>query len=152
MHFLRLRTPAPTLDRNLAWAAGLFVLYIVGQLLPLPVFALRILSPERARLIAALDRVMPPVHFAPVSIAPWLTLPQLLRIAACTLVFLLVRDLIHRSARRPWLAVVPILLLAGLEAALGLIQSAAGAEAANGTYINKNHFAGLLEMALPRAC
>ena len=49
--------------------------------------------------------------------------------------------------------VFPLLLVAGLEAVLGLLQFALGDEGAvaDGTYVNRNHFAGLLEMVFPFA-
>ena len=38
-----------------------------------------------------------------------------------------------------------------LQALLGIVQCAAGAEIATGTYVYRNHYAGLLEMSLPFA-
>ena len=55
---------------------------------------------------------------------------------------------------RMWTLAVPIIIIAALEAAYGLLLFFQGAElqhSAHGTYINRNHFAGLLEMALPFA-
>jgi len=143
--------PGPPMDRTLRRAVLLFVPYVACQLLPLPMFLLRVLSPTRAHLAGALANVMQPVTFAPLSIASSLTVANLLRVAAYTLVFLLARGLAGRLSTRPWTPVVPILILAALEAVLGIVQSAAGADFAHGTYMNKKHYAGLLEMALPLA-
>jgi O-antigen ligase len=77
---------------------------------------------------------------------------HLLRIAGYTVVFLLVRELVWRS-RRHWVAAAPLVMTAFLEAALGLVQVTIGETGthARGTYVNRNHFAGLLELALPLA-
>src|ERR1035437_2020942 len=56
-----------------------------------------------------------------------------------------------------WLVAAPVLVLAWLEAVLGLAQfffmRMAGPNAASvtGTYVNYDHFAGLLEMSFPLA-
>jgi O-antigen ligase len=47
--------------------------------------------------------------------------------------------------------VIPLLAIGFLEAGLGLSQYLAGAESVEGTYLSKDHFAGLLEMILPFA-
>ncbi|HSP69139.1 MAG TPA: O-antigen ligase family protein, partial [Bryobacteraceae bacterium] len=66
-----------------------------------------------------------------------------------TVVFLLVRELTWRSqGRRRWTLFVPLIVIAVAEAALGLAQIAPNSPA-HGTYGNRNHFAGLLEMVLP---
>jgi O-antigen ligase len=64
---------------------------------------------------------------------------------------LLVRDLSWRSwRRRSWAPVIPLIAIAALEACLGLVLGTSEEEA-RGTYRNRNHFAGLLEMVLPIA-
>jgi len=129
----------------------LLLSYIALQWLPLPVALLRVLSPERARILDSLARVTPPVHFAPLAITPATTFVYLFRFVGYTLAFLMVRDMSRRWSARPrWLAAIPLVGFAVLEAALGLWQNAAGGEV-QGTYVNRNHFAGLLEMALPLA-
>jgi len=129
----------------------LFLSYIAFQCLPLPVALLGILSPERARILDSLARVGAPVRFAPLAITPATTFIYLFRFIGYSAAFLAIRDVTRRwSARRRWLAVIPLAGFAVLEAALGLWQNSAGEEV-NGTYVNRNHFAGLLEMALPLA-
>ncbi|MBZ5608258.1 MAG: O-antigen ligase family protein [Acidobacteriia bacterium] len=143
---------APPLDPWLGWTALLLPLYVAIQLVPLPVPVLGVLSPARAELLDKLAHVASPASFAPLSIAPATTSVYLLRIAAYTLVFLLVRELAwHARKRNSMAAVIPLIGIAAIEAALGLAQSVNGEESAHGTYGNKNHFAGLLEMVLPLA-
>jgi hypothetical protein len=137
------------IERWLVWAVILPSAYVSLQLVPLPIGLLRVLSPERAALASALGSVMPPPSFAAISINPAVTLAYLLSIIGYTLAFLLVREIAHRSqpgAR--WLVVLPLILVALAEALLGLVQAADGSVAL-GTYRNRNHLAGLLEMALP---
>jgi len=61
---------------------------------------------------------------------------------------------------RPWIALAPVVLIAFLESLLGMVQFSGARGIHNlgaigtlpsGTYLNHNHFAGLLEIALPLA-
>jgi len=67
-----LRTPsfrlAPGLPTPVAWLAALAPVLIVLQLMPLPLFLLRALSPRRAELAVNLGAVMPVPAFAPLTI------------------------------------------------------------------------------------
>ena len=148
-----LLTPATELASSLGpWLSrALFLLpcYVVLQLIPLPFFLLKILSPARARLVDSLGAVMPRPDFASLSVAPTTTDSYLLRLVGYILVFLLVREITRRSSRDwPWISFAPLILIGTLEALLGLSQN--GDEGGVvGTYASKNHFAGLLEMILP---
>lgn len=144
------RDPAAPAFRTAAWLPW-FPLWIAFQLLPLPLFLLRILSPSRAAILDSLSPLTPPPSFAPISIYPEITLIHFFRLAAYVILFVLIRDLAARfPGRRRWLLAMPLVAIAGAEAAFGLFQNLAGQQA-QGTYVNKNHFAGLLEMALPLA-
>jgi hypothetical protein len=144
---------APVLDRKLYWLLVLLCSYVAFQLVPLPSFLLRVLSPARAVLLDGAAQAVPGMVLAPLSVVPSETLSHFLRIAAYVVVLLLVRELTWRISHRPWTLVLPIIFVAALEAGLGLLQQAVGEPGtiARGTYINRNHFAGLLEMALPFA-
>jgi O-antigen ligase len=92
--------------------------------------------------------------FGSLSIVPSVTLAHLLRILGYTATFLIVRDLAWQRRMRAWTLALPVIIIAALEAAYGLLLFFQGAEAqdsAHGTYMNRNHFSGLLEMALPLA-
>ncbi len=134
----------------LAWPVMLFPAYVALQLLPLPLFLLRILSPARAGLVDSLGSVMRVPAFAPIAIAPSTTLAYLFRIVAYTVTFLLIRDIASRRSARPWAPAIALIAIGSVEAIWGLLQNAAG-NAVEGSYANKNHFAGLLEMILPLA-
>jgi O-antigen ligase len=142
--------PASSSDLR-RWAVLLVPCYVALQLLPAPLFLLRILSPARARTLDSLGNVMQSVGFAPLSVTPATTSSHLFRIVGYTLTFLIIRDIARRSSeRRPWLPAIPVIGFATIEAAWGFLQSAGGDEV-QGTYPSRNHFAGLLEMALPLA-
>ena len=141
--------PAPRLERWLAWAVLLVPCYVAWQLLPLPSFLLRMVSPERAWILDNLKPVMPTPAFAPLTISPGTTAEFLLRMIGYTLTFLAIRQIAWRSwERRSWAPAILPIAVALTQAALGLWQHAGGARVA-GSYLNNNHFAGLLEMALP---
>ena len=144
---------APKLSPWVRWPALLLPAYAVFQLVPLPLGLLRLLSPARAEQIDALGPVAGSMRFAALSVMPSATLRLAVTMGACLLIFLVIRVLAWRRPERQWMLAFPLIVLAALEAALGLLQyfSAWPDGIARGTYVNRNHFAGLLEMALPFA-
>ena len=71
-------------------------------------------------------------------------------------VFLAAGEMARWFTGRLWLVVAPVLVLAFLEAILGLFQyslmrAGEGATFVSGTYASYDHYSGLLEMALPVA-
>jgi O-antigen ligase len=140
---------APPLEPSIAWCLALLPLWVALQLLPLPLALVRALSPARAELASAIQ----PATWTPLSAFPSITLSAWLLLAACVLVFLAVRELAwHYSDRRtPWRVILPLIFLASLEAVLGLVQFYTGSapDGAHGTYHNRDHFSGLMELALP---
>lgn len=132
--------------RTARWTTALLPAYVLFQVLPLPVTALRLLSPARAQMLDALAPVGAGTNWASLSVFPAGTFQYFLLVCGYLAIFLLVRE-------AAWSAAWPILLIAALEAALGIWQHFVGAaaEMQRGTYANRNHFAGLLEMALPFA-
>lgn len=138
-------------DRTLLWATCLFPGYVAGQLVPLPLELLRIVSPTRAELAGAFRSLSSPLRVVAVTIATDATREYALKVGAYALMFLVVRQLSRAWAERPWALVRPLLAVGIAEAALGLLQYGGGAEQVSGTYLSKNHYAGLLEMILPFA-
>lgn len=142
---------APSLDPLVAWLVMLAPAYVALQLVTLPLSVVQILSPGRAHLLDVLGAVMPDPRGSSLSINAGATMAELVDVLACAVVFLLVRDIAWRSRRNsPWFVVLPLIIIAGVEAAIGLAQAAAGA-GTRGTYQRVSHFAGLVEMALPIA-
>ena len=141
----------PLMGQLLGWAVLLPPVYVGFQLLPLPLPLLRMLSPARANLVDSLIPVMQAPAFAPISIDPANTAIYLLRTLAYSLTALLVGEIsFYAWRRRSWAPVVPIIVIAALEACLGIFQFVNDG-GVSGTYRSKDHFAGLLEMALPLA-
>ena len=124
-------------------AAG-FLGVAVFQLVPLPVEWLEAISPRRAeihRAVARVDARAKPV----LSATPAATLEHMLTIAGLLLVFEMVRE-----AGGGFGAAAPLILIGTLEGVLGVVQwQTTGV--VNGTYVNRNHYAGLLELCLPFA-
>ena len=132
--------------RAARWTAVLLPAYVLLQVVPLPVAALRVLSPARAEMVDALAPVGAGTGWESLSVFPAGTFQYFLLVCGYLAIFLLVRE-------ASWRAAWPLIGIAALEAALGIWQHFGGAadEMRRGTYPNRNHFAGLLEMALPFA-
>jgi len=143
---------APFLEWWFLWPLVLLIGFIGLQLVPLPPSLLRIVSPTRLRLFESLPSVSPGGLWAPISVFPYGTLAHLLRVTAYVVVFVITRELAWRTRRRRWLMVAPIVIIAAVEGLWGVLQyDPVAGSFAQGTYANRNHFAGLLELALPFA-
>ncbi|MEK7404202.1 MAG: O-antigen ligase family protein [Acidobacteriota bacterium] len=136
---------------------GLLLPILMGvgalQVIPLPAAVVGIVSPARGELLTGAEPVMGGWRLATLSAAPAASLEKLVSLAGYVLVVLLVLDISSRLADYPWAPVLPLLAIAVFEAVLGLVQaySASGGGIAHGTYVNRNHYSGLLEMCLPFA-
>ena len=144
---------APLPDRAVRWTLALLPAYILMQVVPLPVSLVRVLSPARAEALAALDRIGARVNFASLSVSPAATFQSFLLVCGYVIVFVLVRELTWRFDDRRWLAICPSSPSAHWKRLWGSARtSARGVDQARwGTYVNHNHYAGFLEMALPFA-
>lgn len=123
------------------------------QLVPLPLSLLDLLSPARAALTRGLlpfDRALLRV---PLSLRPEATRQEMLRFLGYAAAFLIARDLMWRFPRGQWRVAAPLLVVGVLEAGLGLVQDAVNASNVypSGTFVNRDHFSSLLEIALPFA-
>src|SRR5690349_5120244 len=67
---LRRADASPALEPALRLTVFLFPAYLLLQLVPLPLTILRIVSPARAELTAAIANAAPAPHLAPISVAP----------------------------------------------------------------------------------
>jgi O-antigen ligase len=150
------RVPRPT------WGMVVLVLllgWMLLQLLPLPPVLVAFLSPYRWNAVqAARQATGQDLHaWAALSVAPPATLERLLYVVPAMAAFVASREVVWWWAGRTWVAVAPVVAVAWLESVLGLVQFAlmrmAGDPAVSmaGTYVNRDHFAGLLGMAFPLA-
>ena len=144
-----LRTPLTTIGFPVVVPAAL-IGWVVLQIVPLPAF----LVPSNASLHSA------SCGGVTLSFAPYQTVSHLILLATYLTAFYLVLLVgADRSAKKR--LVYALVALGAFEAFYGLVQYLSGwqqifayvkkfyLEDATGTYINRNHFAGLLEMTFP---
>lgn len=143
--------PASPPERVVNLAALLFLAYVGLQLVPLPIQLLRVISPTRAEIAEALSHLTGSARYAPLTVAPPTTWLHLARITAYAVAFFVVRQLVRRSPYGPWAAALPLVAIGAGQAAYGLLASEGATELISGSYPNRNHFAGLIEMTLPFA-
>ena len=144
------RSRAPRLPVAARWALIVLMAVATLQLVPMPAWIIAMVSPERAKLAAAIGAK----GWQPLCVYPAGALFEWMRLAASVLLFLVVRELTWRLGIDdvPWAAAAGLVVVASLEAMLGLVQFYTGATSgvgAHGTYANRDHFACLMEMTLP---
>jgi O-antigen ligase len=146
-----LRAPLSVARLPLAAPVALIIL-VVLQILPLPAFFAPLYSSPRIGLAGDTRHTL--------SVAPYQTVSHLLLLVTFLTAFYLAALVCEgRNAKRR--LVYALVALGAFEAFYGLVQYLTGwqqifayvkkyyLEEATGTYINRNHFAGLLEMTLP---
>jgi O-antigen ligase len=138
----------------------LFALLAVVQLIPLPSRFVVAVSPARQLAPNLAGLADGKWVWTTLSISPHETALALVKFLAYLSGFLLAAYLFDSAKRKSGL-IRALILLAGFEAAYGIVQYLTGwqkiftyaklfdTEEATGTYINRNHFAGLLELTLP---
>jgi O-antigen ligase len=144
--------------------AVLVLAVIVGvpllQLVPLPAGLTALVSPNRGAFAAQLlSPFSPPPAYLALSLNPHATEVALSKLIAYALAFLIAQRLAVHG--RGSILLRTLVIVGFFEACYGLVQYLAGwqyiftyrkvfgTDEATGTYINHNHFAGLLEMVLP---
>lgn len=143
----------PPMPAGLRWCLFLFPLYLVFQLLPLPLSVLALVSPAKAKVIEAVVPFIDQIRFEPLAVRPSATLFQLASAIAYLMVFLLARHLMVHLAGT-WAIVAPIITVAIAQALFGIVEcrlDGSSCDFVRGSYIDRNHFAGMLEMAFPFA-
>ena len=127
---------------------------VLFQLCPLPLSWIDLASTE--------DLPGGTRHFATVTIEPFATRVHLLLLLTCVISFFLA-FIISRQHERKRRVILAMVILGLFEAWYGLLQYLTGwqkifsyvkkydLQEATGTYINRNHYAGFLEMVLPLA-
>ena len=113
---------APTASLLLRLLLVALAAVCILQLIPLPVGVVRFLSPVRAELHDALAPVLGASSFATITIVPAETARLSLRVLGFIVLFFLVRELCFRWTEHRWAVVVPFVVIAALQAGLGLYQ------------------------------
>lgn len=133
---------------------ALFVFWVFFQILPLPASLLEILSPESAATQSFLTDSV-----GSLSINPFYTLDSALKSVSYLLLFLMSILLLNSRLRIKYFAAAIVLgglfqavygslmMLSGVEYTF-FVPKSASLDAASGTFVNRNHFAGYLEMTL----
>ncbi len=135
----------------------LFVVWVFVQTVPLPVDTIAQLSPETFKLYQATYQLIDkPLEFISISHAPLITYNKFLETLSYFLLFCLLLLLLKNTQRIRLFATV-IVFSGVFQALYGTIMSLSGLEygfvsensnVATGTFINRNHLAGYLEMTL----
>jgi O-antigen ligase len=140
----------------------IFVLWVALQLLPLPRSFLAAVSQAHRLTLSWLAPIQHSGFWGTLSINPSATLLALFKILAYVGVFVLAVQLFD-SARRKSTIVTALIALGCFEAAYGILQfllnwnkifgytNPYDSSVATGTYINRNHFAGLMDLTVPLA-
>ena len=141
----------------LRWALGLLLAYPLLQLVPLP-FSVWSALPGHEPYVRVLAQLGEAPGARPLSIHPIATEFAWLALLPCVAAFALVAQLGRRQVRALVMIFVGVALA---EAVLGILQTGVGRDSilhlgnrfagsgATGTYVNRNHFGGLMAMALP---
>lgn len=136
----------------------LWLAYLLFQLLPLPIPLVETLSPRAVEHYQAADVLAGEVsQFHHLSVSPGDTLAHLLESVGLLVLFMLVLVTVRGQQRQHFLALT--LLFAGVfQAMYGILFLLSGAKTglfgdvaspsgvATGTFVNRNHFAGFLEI------
>src|SRR4051812_4557074 len=104
---------APALQWWFCWPSLLLLGFIGFQLVPLPMWLLRAVSPAHAALSQSLNQAFPGTVSATITVYPSATLAHFFRVAAYIVVFVITRELAWRTSGRRWQVIAPILIVAG---------------------------------------
>ncbi len=141
---------------------GIFLVVSFLQVVPLPAEIVKIHSPRAYDIFLGLSRdgIIAPSPWLTLSIAPSATLSELVLILCYGIFgFLVLRTV--RSRRQVEIFVLVIVASALFQAFYGMVETFSGHEmifgrskggsagSVTGTYFNRNHFAGFMEMAFP---
>lgn len=166
-------SPLPWRDPVFA-AGAMVVVFGLFQILPLPRPALQRLSPRAVEFRDHYEpvpagngmekpaAVVPFRGWRPISLFPWATRQAIGKFLAYLVVLLIALDL-SSSPRSRQVLIFALIAGGGFQAIYGLAEYFTGhqhifgyakqhyTQVATGTFINRNHFAGYLEMTLPLA-
>ena len=135
----------------------LWLCYVLFQAMPLSSGTLQSISPEAYRLYITAD---PSPKYVSISVDRHATFEMLLKACAYTAIVFLTFMLVT-SAKRLSLLVKALVLVGLFESFYGLFNTLTGIEhiwwrektdyigVVTGTFINRNHFAGLMELTIP---
>jgi O-antigen ligase len=144
------------------WGLGVMAVllaWMMFQMAQLPPAVVERLTPEHWQAVAVARAATgrDPGAWVSLSVAPSATFARLLDVAPAMAAFSVTREMAWWWRDRIWVTVAPVVGVALFESLLGLVQFSfmpvvdGRTGSAAGTYVNRNHFAGLLEMIFPVA-
>ena len=151
------------LIRSMKWpkyaVIGLFIIIFI-QIIPIPFFLVKILSPHSISLREVFSQNLSNIKFLSLSTVPFHTLREGLELLTYFLFgFLILRTV---TTRRQIMRILIVIIGMGIfEALYGLIQlysknprilfyeKVYSLDSVTGTFVNRNHFSGYLEMIIP---
>lgn len=152
----------PPVLRRLRFFVGGFFVFIVFQILPLPAALVRLISPASYGFQRLYSPGSVPAKFMSLSIAPSATLREGLFLAACFILGFLVLKTVTRG--RQIRTIIFVLIGSGVFQALyGLFELTRAnprllfykkmfsPDSVTGTFVNRSHLSGYLEMIVPLA-
>lgn len=153
----------PGLSRSLKrpglFFAGFFI-FVLFQIMPLPVFVVRLLSPHSMAFRQQFAYQIGKVKFLTLSLVPYQTLREGLELFSCFLIgFLIIKTV--TTKKQIWRILIVLVSMGFFEAVYGIAQlnrtnpwilfykKTIKLDKVTGTFINPNHLAGYLEMIIP---
>lgn len=152
--------PLPAAPRMVLLLWGLWLAWIVVQLLPLQPDFLEALSPHSYATHSAVSGIAGGQPLFSLSILPGATLDALLLSLNYFCLFWLVLVMVRRNRKRQRLLLLAVVLSGVGQALYGIVMTLSGWEygfleakrsnigLVTGTFVNRNHMAGYLELAL----
>jgi len=163
------RTPKPRVNsfllKALKWPRRLFFgfwVVVLVQVVPWPKFLVKLVSPGTFAFLSTYSPDFPRSSFVSLSLAPGQTLRQALLWLTYFLVAVIIIRNVNRFAQIQKLFAA-IVIMGVFEALFGLFNLSSGSpslllypktlhlDSVTGTFVNRNHLAGYLEMVLPLA-
>jgi len=167
VYFLLAQPPRinQNLSSRLRWPRYLFFglfLFILIQIIPLPKFLVKVISPQAYFLQEQFSPGFAEMKTFTLSLVPSHTLREALELLAYVLIgFLVVRTITRRHQVKRMMTL--LIIMGAFEAFYGLFElyrknprllfykKIYNLDSATGTFINRNHFSGYLELILPLA-
>ncbi|MGB9004414.1 MAG: O-antigen ligase family protein [Candidatus Aminicenantales bacterium] len=148
--------------RGPRWLITGFFLLVLLQVIPLPAFLVKILAPGSYHFHQAYGPQSPGSAFLTISLVPASTLRAGLELLAYVLAAMLLLRVINRFRQMERMVTV-LILLGVFQALYGLFELSTAQphilfykklynlDSVTGTFVNRNHLAGYLEMIIPLA-